>query len=373
MFFYFFVIDYSLISNALNINTNGRSSTTNMIAPANQGFQRRMNVARLNFDDSSNGSPIKMSSEEMSLYSGNTPQGSPRPCSISPCLEMGLLSPSREHETIEERHDIDYNSTDSGYGSRKMFTFAQPALPPKRNDTISPPKTTKTASPKSISCFRSFNSLSSDSMESMDDDCMDLLDMEALDDNAQLPTSFNSIICGNIKSNSSNIGQNHCSENLFTLNSNAAYQQRNHSEMSRTPVFRRCLSMTDANVNRGKPYEPSTPELFKSIPEMGSPSTFQGKFDGITKTFKRPEPPSVGSPIQCKRYKQSIEDKENLNELPIVTRPKLRQSLSMNDDIIMSALSRCKFYFSFISFFHNSKHLNQLNIKLIEIFSFYFK
>lgn len=235
----------------------------------------------------------------MSLYSGNTPQGSPRPCSISSCLEMGLLSPLRENERIEERHDIDFNSMDSGYSnnSRKMFTFVQPnALPPKP----SPPKTVRT-SPKSISCFRSFNSLSSDSMDSMDDDCMDLVDMESMDDNAQLPTSFNSIISGNIKSNSS------------ILNTTTT-----------TPILRRCLSMTDGNVNRGS----RTPESLKAIPETDSP--FQSKFDSIIKTFKRPEPPTVGSPVQSKRYKQSSEDKENTNELP-VARPVFRKSMSMND------------------------------------------
>lgn len=269
---------------------------------------RRLNMAPLIFDDSLN-SPVKMSSEEMSLYSGNTPQGSPRPCSISSCLEMGMLSPLRENEIIEERHDIDFNSMDSGYSnnSRKIFTFVQPnALPPK----ASPPKSTRTP-PKSISCFRSFNSLSSDSMESMDDDCMDLLDMESMDDNAQLPTSFNSIISGNIKSTATT-----------TISQNA------------TPVFRRCLSMTDGNINRGM----RTSDSLKSIPETDSP------FNSIIKTFKRPEPPTVGSPIQSKRYKQSSEDKENVNEIPIV-RPILRKSISMNEDIIKNALSRCKCYF----------------------------
>lgn len=284
----------------MTINSNDLSSSTHSI-------QRRLNMNPLNFDEISN-SPVKMSSEEMSLYSGHTPQGSPRPCSINSCLDMGLLSPSRECETIEDRHDIDFSSMDSGYStnSRKMFTFVQPsALPPK----ASPPKTDRT-SPKSISCFRSFNSLSSDSMESMDDDCMDLLDMESMDDNAQLPTSFNSIISGNIKSIS--------------------------ATTTTTPVFRRCLSMTDGNVNRGS----RTPESLKTIPETDPP--FQSKLNGMMKTFKRPEPPTIGSPLQIKRYKQSDEDKENENELPI-GRPLLRKSMSMNDDIIMNALSRCKF------------------------------
>lgn len=293
------------------------------MSPSARGIQRRLNIAPLNFDDSSN-SPVKMPSEDMSLYSGNTPQGSPRPCSISnSCLDLEL-SPYRENERIEERHDIDYNSMDSSYSnnSRKMFTFAQPsALPPK-----SMPIATR-ISPKSISCFRSFNSLSSDSMESMDDDCMDLLDMESMDDNAQLPTSFNSIMSGNIKSiNNSGCG---------TPTTTAAVQSETTTTTT-TPMFRRCLSMTDANVIRG----PRALDTLKTIPEANSP--FQSKLNGC-KTFKRPEPPTVGSPVQSKRYKQSDDDKENSNDLPVV-RPVLRKSVSMNEDIIMNALSRCKYF-----------------------------
>lgn len=312
-FFGFLFRSYSLITNALTIDSNSMS-------PRARGIQRRLNIGPLlNFDESSN-SPQKMSSEEMSLYSGNTPQGSPRPCSISSCLDIDLLSHCRENERIEERGDIDFNSVDSGYSnnSRKMFTFAQPnARPPKS----SPPKTTTPMrmSPKSISCFRSFNSLSSDSMESMDEDCMELLDMESMDDNAQLPPSFNAIMSGSIKS-------------INSLSPAISAQ----TTTTTTPILRRCLSMTDGNVNHGL----RMPDPLKPISESDSP--FQSKLDGHIKTFKRPEPPSIGSPVQSKRYKQSgEEDKENSNDLPVV-RPVLRKSMSMNDDIIMNALSRCK-------------------------------
>lgn len=241
--------------------------------------------------------------DEMSLYMGSSPQGSPRPCSISPFYEIGMLSPSRESEMIEERHDIDYNSKDSGYSQNSLnrFTFVQPSgLPPKRQES---PRT----SPKSVSCFRTFNSLSSDSMESMDEDCMDLLAMETLDDNAQLPTSFNTIINGNIKTT---------------------------DVITKTPGFRRCLSMTDGNANRGRVNAPNTPELLKTVPESES-SLF-----AFARTFKRPDPPSIGSPIQCKRYKHAMEDKENSMNGMTVSRTVLRRSISMNDDIIMNALSR---------------------------------
>lgn len=306
-----------MITNALTINSGGRSPAARRAESRARGVQRRLNIAplQMTFD---NNSPAKaeMSSEDVSLYCGNSPQGSPRPCSISPCIEMGLLSPLRETEMIEERHDIDFNSMDSGFSNncRTLFHFVQPhGLPPKP----SPPKSAK-KSPPSSSFFRSFNSLSSDSMESMDDECMDLLDMESLDDNSQLPTSFNSIISGNIKST---------------------------NEISR-PIFRRCLSMTDNNVNRAKNTmsEPKTPEVLKSIAEVSSP--FQPKLsESCTKTFKRPEPPSICSPVQSKRYKLATENKENSNDLPVV-RPVLRKSMSMNDAIIMNALARCKYLLS---------------------------
>lgn len=277
----------------------------------------------MNFEENSN-SPVKtavtMSPEEMSFYAGNSPQGSPRPCSISPCMEIGMLSPGlRETENMD-----DYNSRDSGYGAsqkkfRKLFDFVPPSgLPPKRMETPSPPKTQTVlvATTTSTSCFRSFNSLSSDSMESMDDDCMDLLEMDDLDDNAQLPTSFNTIISGNIKSN------------------------------SEVPLLRRCLSLTDGNVQRAKSesFVTNTPEQMKSIAENVSPFTSKVTDSG-SKAFKRPEPPSGLSPVQSKRLKSSIcDDKENSNEVP-AARPVFRKSISMNDAIIMNALARCKFPF----------------------------
>lgn len=300
-----------MITNALTINSGGRSAAERMTESRVRSAQRRLNIepVQMTFEENSNGSPVKDKTvqEEMSLYAGNSPQGSPRPCSISPCLEIGLLSPLRESEVIEERHDIDFNSVDSGYNSnsRKLFNFVQPnGLAPRP----SPPKTSNTLSSKSSSSFRAFNSLSSDSMESTDDECMDLFDMETLDDNAQLPASFNSIINGNI------------------------------NDSTRRPILHRYPSLNDTNVNRGKKLlcESKAPNILKSIAETASPFA--------QKKFKRPEPPTtLCSPIQSKRYKPTSDEcKENSNELT-VARPTLRKSLSMNDDMIMSALARCKF------------------------------
>lgn len=388
---------YSLITNALTINSGGRSPSARRAELQARSAQRRLNITpiQMNFDENSNSSTSStllpdeidtysrglksdMSPDDISFYAGNSPQCSPRPCSVSPCMDMGLLSPCRENESIEEHHDIDYNSVDSGFSnnSRKCINFAEPmGLAPKRLSTPSPPKSSssstssttslssssssasstlqllKMLSPKSTSCFRSFNSLSSDSMESMDEDCMDLLDMESLDDNTQLPTSFNTIISGNIKSSQAD---NHSNNSLNNISSNM--------NSNRLPIFRRSLSMTDSNLNsNNKPSEPKTPKVLKAICENDSP--FQAKcFDHGAKAFKRPEPPSICSPVQSKRYKQGAEqllqeqkesnkenshddkeNKENSNDLPVV-RPVFRKSMSMNDAIIMNALARCKYF-----------------------------
>lgn len=313
-----------MITNALTINSGGRTAAARAAESRARSVQRRLNIepVQMTFDETeenSNSSPVKdkLIQEEMSLYSGNSPQGSPRPCSISPCLEIGLLSPLRESEVIEERHDIDFNSVDSGYNSnsRKLFEFVEPSgLAPR----ASPPKTTSRTSPKSTSCFRPFNSLSSDSMESMDDECIDLYEMESFDETTQLPTSFNTIISGD-------------SFNTI-INGNA--KPMSNENLCR-PALQRCLSLTDSNVNRGKKAvcDPKTPDRFRAISESASPFN--------QKTFKRPEPPTLTSPVQSKRYKlNKIEDKENVNE-PTIARPILRKSVSMNDDI-MNALARCK-------------------------------
>lgn len=309
------------MSNSLTSNSGGRSPATRRAESRARSVQRRLNIAlmEMSFDENSS-SPEKtaMSPEDMSFYVGNSPQGSPR-CTVSPCMDIGMLSPGfRETETLEE-----FSSQDSGYGAsrmklqkknnRKLFDFVQPTgVAPRRADSLSPPKTQITTTPVSTSVFRSFNSLSSDSMESMDDDCMELLEMDDLDDNTQLPTSFNNIIIGSIKSNNE----------------------------SRAPLLRRCLSLTDGNVQRDQvnSRELSTPDMLKSIAESASP--FQARTTEGAKAFKRPDPPSC-SPIFSKRCKTNIDEKENITEVTHA-RPVFRKSISMNDSIIMNALARCK-------------------------------
>ena len=343
-------------------------------------------------EDSDN-KAANMSSDDLSLYAGNSPTSSPRSCTMSPCMDMSLLSPetSPSHFTIVSDNqvyhqrrsfgELDFSSVDSGYGrtissdsnasnrSDGIFKFAEPlGVAPKRLDVqISPPKGTVTcttvgsmqqpletniSSPKSISCFRPFNSMSSDSMDSTDG-YMDLLDMETMDEDSQnLPSHFNSIISGNIKA---------------------------------PPPIRRCLSLNDNNVPyspvHSKSYSPvqKTPERssLKVIAENGSSSSSNNITPYSSRSiFKRPEGPII-SPVLCKRYK-ALHDDENEKEnadcsmspsimkspsvsmpatgvSPIVQRPALRKTISMNDAKIMSALARCKlihffFHYNFVKY-----------------------
>lgn len=337
---------FSLISNSFTLNSGGRSPSVRRAEARNRGVQRRLNMAPTRiYSDENCASPVKnnMSIEELSFYSGNSPQASPRPCSISPCMELsGLLSPetSPSRFTVVQQNrstnlmqrqisdDHDVSSMDSGYSAsysqdNTAFKFLEPCgIAPRRIDP-SPRKLSTnslTASPKSTSSFRMFHSLSSSSMESTDDELMELFEMESLDEDTQLPTDLNSLISGVIK----------------TIRTTPDYKR---------PLIRRCLSVNESieakNRVRSALFEVKTPEILKQVTDNKSNTPYSSRT-----SFKRPEAP-IGSPIQSKRHKceteVSIEGKEN-NDSDVIRRPILRKSISMNDSII-SALQRCKFFF----------------------------
>lgn len=364
------------MTNTFTINSAGRSPATRRAESRVRSVQRRLHAAPRSplFENLDSPEKSNLSVEDISFYAGNSPQNSPRPCSISPCMDIGLLSPetSQSHFTITQEkdtnqqhafHDIDYNSVDSGYdrtndsstitnvSNRNCFKFVEPSgVAPKRHDSISPPKTgTKISPPKSSSCFRPFNSLSSDSMDSMDDDYMTLLDMEeTIDDDEPpiLPAHFNKIISGDIKS---------------------------APELLKRPTIRRCLSMTtDIQTNRMR--IPTTPEdrKFEVSQNLTPYSSRQlTTIDNTTpRGFKRSDTSSLQSPNLCKRPKcdnssNSTNEKENtlkydiqsipdqssvLMSPPPAARHVFRKSISMNDAKIMSALARCKFSINLLCF-----------------------
>lgn len=162
---------------------------------------------------------------------------------------------------------------------------------------------------KSTSLFHS------NSMDSMDDEYMELMALEDDLPSQKMPNNLSSLITSSIKTN--------------------AISSAITPEMKR-PTVRRCLSLNENNSMmkaRSLLFEPKTPEILRTVQENGSSTTPRSG------CFKRPDPPSTtASPINSKRYKTTVasNDKENA----IAFRPTLRKCISMNDADIMSALSR---------------------------------
>ncbi|CAO1424658.1 unnamed protein product [Diamesa hyperborea] len=141
--------------------------------------------------------------------------------------------------------------------------------------------------------FKVFHSLSSGSMESMDEDYMDLIEMENMDEDAQLPTDLSSLICKDIKSTTKT------------------------PENKRPSFVRKCLNLDNSNSSMRS-------SLFTPSPKSST----------ITSLITTPE-------RQCL---QSISEnitpfsQRNANGAP--RRPAFKKSMSMNDAVIMNALSR---------------------------------
>lgn len=359
-----------------------------MAESRSRGVQRRLNIAplRINYNDENDcgisnmiDSPIKqeMSSqsslaaaEELSFYSGNSPQSSPRPCSISPCMEGGLLSPETSPSKFIVKNSInrdliikrqksldenDGNSMDSGYGvsfggtsSTNSANLLQPigvnannVLQKQRSGDASPRKQIQ-ISPKSSNNFRIFHSLSNGSMESIDDEYMELFELESLDDNSQLPSNINNLISGDIKNN-----------------------RTTPENKNQRPLIRRNLCLSEgevktpvmSRVRNQLQFDSVTPEILRPLVENLTP--FSSRIDG--RCFKRPEPPT-DNPIQSKRYRcDSVQQQENVStevemddkensssnnnagDSELIRRPVFRKSISLNETVIMNALARCKF------------------------------
>lgn len=334
------------------MNSGGRSPLSRRNEQRARGAQRRLNILpqKINYDQEECTSPVKdMSAEELSFYNGNSPQPSPRSCSFSPFSDMAMLSPEtsprrfisdERSQTIEPRtiqtqrsFEVDYNSVDSGYsinysqdanqhlnalpaslhGSNKYaFQFAEPsALPPRRSPVSKSSGPTK--SPISGSYFKDFHTLSSGSMDSMDEEYVELFEMESIDEDALLPSGLNSLISGNIMTSS-------------------------NTPEHRRPSFRRCISLSENNIQKARTslsfidtnradIRLATPEPLKQLASSTTPNSTRVLDGG--RCFKRPEAPLM-SPINSKRHKtESLEDKENVKVNRI-----LRKSMSMNDAIL---------------------------------------
>lgn len=357
--------DQSRISTTFSLNSAGRSPASRMAEQRQRSAQRRLHIAPLRMDNKFLGSPGKENlpnEEEFSFYHGNSPQASPRPCSPCDCPEDTVellpseITPNKQtainpvmlndaeigsaDRLRRPLEDYDPNSMDSGYGasvsseghkSQSLFRFIQPSAPRQNTTAISP----------AANSMRMFHSLSSGSMESMDDIEMELLEMDTMDDNAQLPSNLNSLICGDIKATKT-------------------------TPETKRPFFRRCLSLSEnpnaqrikSNLSFGSPIATSyqspakTPERLRVTldKENLNITPFSSRPD-TNRCFKRPEPPG-NSPIQSKRHKTEVltpvssmrlvepSTHDSPSMLTVPKRPILQKSMSMNDAHIMSALSR---------------------------------
>lgn len=357
-----FLLLVRLISNTFTINSAGISPATRQREQRARGMQRRLNIApqHVNFDIKCD-SPEKETNmtEDMSFYSSNNPALSPRPCPISPCrTDMSLFSPSSSPSMFTIVNNVqlprvnshDSTSMDSGYSgisnnrlstSSSAFQFVEP----KRPENSSPPtlKTPSKYSSPSLSNsmnssgnsrmgFTVFHSLSSGSGDSNEDDYMELMDMESMDEDAQLPIDLNSLICKDIK-NSSKTPENKRPDSYVRKCLKMDVSVKNSLFSSPTPKTSTITSLI------------TTPER-QCLQVISENLTPFGHRKGTAGAFKRPEAPSMG-PISSKRHKSENEPPASADSMkflhpqfPAQKRPVLRKSMSMNDADIMSALSR---------------------------------
>lgn len=293
-------------------------------------------------------------------------------------------------KSFDDAHQ-DTNSMDSGYGHSSQFRFVQPTgIAPRRLDSgIASPLATSATKQNARSSFSVFSSSSQGSLESMEEDYLDLFQLE--DDHANgsfrlataqqslsqqksagldLPSNISSLICGAIKS----------------AQQQTPPERRLPSGAPKMRV-RRCLLMDGAdasNVSSGEEdKENSSPAGEVVVRRVSSVKKTEKKTENTTpkrtnlmmldancqqqtKAFKRPEPLQF-SPVQSKRYKsevfgkslfsgartadprlQPFFDEDTLAKCGSVcaqqsitsSAPQLQRAVSMNETMIKNALSR---------------------------------
>lgn len=287
-------------------------------------------------------------------------------------VSFKVVKESKSQLKLQKSFEVDTNSMDSGYGnSTSQFRFVQPTgIAPRRLDSgIASPVAPTSASKKTS--FSVFNSCSSQgSLESMEEDYLDLFQLE--DDNANgsfrlataqqslsqqksagldMPSNISSLICGAIK------------------NSSQQTPERKPTKMR----VRRCLMMTETDQHNLSSSGEEDKE--NSSPMSAVIKRVQKKSEVVTtpkrtnlmmldvnaqqKAFKRPEPLQF-SPVQSKRYKSEVFGKslfsgartadprlqpfsfDKVEEVvPVATSaPVLQRAVSMNETMIKNALSR---------------------------------
>lgn len=213
-----------------------------------------------------------------------------------------------------------------------LLTLIEPNIPKKSpllsesesesaHQTPSKPyKILSTGSSRLGNGFKVYDSISSGSNESneMENEYLELMEMENLDEETQMPSDLISLLCKDVKSSKSPRTIKSTDMDKSTANDILTKPKLNRIKSIFAVSERQCLTTINEN--------------FASF-GSGNRST--------AGAFKRPEPPTI-IPSQSKRYKS---EKDNLIPsiiIPLqIKRPALRKTVSMNDAAtIMDALSR---------------------------------
>ena len=241
--------------------------------------------------------------------------------------------------------DFDPNSQDSGYGfpdrddkSSDGFQFAEPlGVAPRRMsvECRSPMQSPVRSSPhrRRIARPSLFRSISS-GYESTDDGFNELIDLEALDENTQLPNGISNLISGHIVASEKPMETDGATTPEFartksssTLRRSLSLQNERHDKSS-TPTLSKVRSCLFRSPNSSS----STSKLsFDDSPRIGGFSSEDSPGSiGQLKCFKRPEPPTDVSPTLVKRSRKST----SFQDIPEATSPKkpcLQRSFSENE------------------------------------------
>ncbi|KAL7051627.1 hypothetical protein ACKWTF_004538 [Chironomus riparius] len=287
-----------IITSVENSPITRNSSRRTLISPQNINFDLKSDLQNDEDDDE----------DDMSFYPLNRPF-------------YGVQLNGENISSLNEQDKIRVQET------APLLTLVEPNSP-KKSDSSSesahrtPSKYTvmSTGSSRLGNGFKVYDSISSGSNESneMEDEYLELMEMENLDEETQMPSDLSSLLCKDVK-HSKSPGDKKCSEmDKSTENDSFVMPKLNRFTSLFAAPDRQCLATINENVS-----------------SFGSNRCTAG-------AFKRPEPPIIANSSQSKRHKG---EKDNLMSSIIIPlqmkRPPLRKTVSMNDAAtIMDALTR---------------------------------
>ncbi|XP_046750039.1 M-phase inducer phosphatase-like isoform X2 [Diprion similis] len=249
---------------------------------------------------------------------------SPHAFNTSP-QKFSLSRPVKSRAPLE---DCDPNSQDSGYGAnfpdkddvkcQDQFRFAEPlGVAPRRSSAESrSPLRSPHRSPIRNVRPPLFRSLSSGS-ENMDDGFTELIDMDTLDENTQLPCGLSSLLSGQI------------------MSEKPMECEPTTPESRPKPSFRRSLSLQNENItpqsSRVRSCLFRSPSAISSVSRLSfndSPRLVSTPVSPPPKSFKRPEPPTDASPAFVKRSRKSNSLQDISEQTTSPKKPSLQRCFS---------------------------------------------